>query len=201
MIAALQVWGGLVLPLLAAAADQNRGYRRYRYERLLRLLRHERAEFRADARRWTRAAAAARREAAEAVGFPVTDLGSSNSSGPSSPESAAEAETVAAQAAVLVDAPSPPGLLARGDWQYEAAHRALLCLRALWGWAALPAATAICLLYGEELTKGGACRPAGRDACVHACTTGRALCARPTCGPRACPPASPAAWHVLAYGQ
>lgn len=191
MIAALQVWGGLLLPLVAAAAAEDRAYRRYRFDRLRAALLRQRAEFRAEARRWTRAAAAARREAAQAAGLSPGDLGSSPSTGPSSPESAAEQETVAAQAAALLDAPAPPGLLAPGDWQHEAAHRALRALRALRGWAALPASAVACLLYGEAAAGAwGAARSGLAWRCLQsACCT-------------SLPSRLPlhTAWHVLTFG-
>lgn len=146
MLAALQFWGGVALPLALALTAEARAFRSHRAGALRRLLWQQRREERASARYWTRAAAAARRLQAAQAGRRVSDF-SSSSSDPSSPEAGDEAQTVAAQAEALLDAPAPPGLLPPGDWQHEAAYQACLRLRRLAGWPALPALSALCLLY------------------------------------------------------
>lgn len=146
MLAVLQFWGGLALPLALALTAEARAYRAHRRAALRRLLWQQRREERATARYWTRAAAAARRLQAAQAGRRVSDL-SSSSSGPSSPEAGDEAQTVASQAEALLEAPAPPGLLPPADWQHEAAYHACLQLRRLVGWPALPLLSALCLLY------------------------------------------------------
>lgn len=146
VLAALQFWGGLALPLLVALLAEARAFRAYRRAALRRLLWQRRREERMTGRYWTRAAAAARRLQASQAGRRVSDL-SSSSSGPSSPEAGDEAQTVAAQAEALLEAPAPPGLLLPGDWQHEAAYQACRRLGMLAGWPALPLLSALCLLY------------------------------------------------------
>lgn len=60
--------------------------------------------------------------------------------------------TVSRQAAALAQQPAPPGLLARGDWQYEAAYRAYVRMGLLPGWLALLLAAAGLLLYAWHVT-------------------------------------------------
>ncbi len=154
MLLVFQVWGGLVLPTLVVAAQVSSAYRVYRMERLEAWLLQSRRQEREEQRYWSHAAAQRRRLVA-AAGIlqhgPAVPVVASSSSSQSSPDSASEAETVAAQARALMEglleAPAPPGLLLPGDWQYEAALQAHLLLRRLNGWPALPLGAGLCLLY------------------------------------------------------
>ena len=145
VLAALQVWGGLLLPLCLDITLAGHAFSGYRLRRLEALLSAQRRAARAQQRLLTRAAARERSEAAAAAGIPLHHL-SSSSSGPSSPESPLERQNVAAQAAALLEASALPGLLQPGDLQYEMAFQARLRLRALAGTHGMLAAAALCLV-------------------------------------------------------
>lgn len=146
MLLAVQVWGGLLAPLLLEAVAEARAYGRHRSARLRALLASQRRQQRDEDRRWTRAYAAARQQEAEALGLSLSDI-STGSSGPNSPEAAQEAAAVDVAAAALAEAPAPRGLVLPEDWQYEASYLMVCRLRLLVGWGALPAGAVLCLLY------------------------------------------------------
>lgn len=145
VLAALQVWLGLLLPLALDFALAGRWFRRYRLERLRALLSTQYRAARSQQRVQTRAAARRRREAAAAAGVTLPPV-SSSSSGPSSPESPSERQWLAAQAEALLEATALPGLLQPGDLQYELAYQAQLRLRALAGWPALLVGALLCIM-------------------------------------------------------
>ena len=145
VLAALQVWCGLLLPLCLDITLAGRAFRGYRLQRLQAMLAEQRRAARAEQRTLVRAVAQQRREAAAAAGIPPHHL-SSSSSGPSSPESPLERQRVAAQAAALLETDALPGLLEPGDLQYELAFQAELRLRALAGAPGMLAAAALCLV-------------------------------------------------------
>ena len=147
MLLSLQVWGGLVLPTLLAVAGEARAYSAYRQERMRQLLLDQGRQLRQEQRYLTRASAGRRSQQAQSLGpLSLAEL-TSSSSGPSSPDSATRAEAAAFQAAALQHFAAPPGLLLPGDWQYEAVFQAQQRCSRLAGWAALPLAASLCLLY------------------------------------------------------
>lgn len=143
-----------MLPVLLTLSSNARSFRAYRRRRLEALLAAERRQLREEQRHWTRAAAAQRADQADALGIPHGEL-SSGSSGPPTPEAAAEAATVAAQAEALLEAPAPLGLLPPDDLPYEAAYQAWLHLGSLGGWGALPLSALLCLVYAWHVLAFG----------------------------------------------
>lgn len=145
VLAALQVWFGLLLPLGLDIALAGRWFRRYRLQRLQTLLAAQYRAARSQQRVQTRAAARHRREAAAAAGVSLPPV-SSSSSGPSSPESPSERQWLTTQVEALLEAAALPGLLQPGDLQYELAYQAQLRMRGLAGWPLLLAAALLCVV-------------------------------------------------------
>lgn len=145
MLAALQVWCGLLLPLALDITLAGRWFRRHRLQRIRDMLSVQYRAARAQQRVQTRAAARRRREAAAAAGVALPPT-SSSSSNPSSPESPSERQWLATQAEALLEAAALPGLLQPGDLQYELAYQAQLRMRGLAGWPLLLASALLCIV-------------------------------------------------------